>query len=206
MDAYIRHIHFLLMNRILTLFFLAPFFLALSCSKSDNTNVPPAEIPDIINGHIIDFEVDPVDINTPDKGLLMVEMNNALYRVQFDAATQEQSNALIYFLTDTILTNESREYANLGADVVSYNPVKENEIVLAFYDGRKVTGLFNSNTNFGGAFGAELIAQWREPSDPSKPTQKAKDDLLNFVKRYDDKDGDGPGTAPVYLSAQVSKH
>jgi len=74
-----------------------------------------------------------------------------------------------------------------------------------FNDGRRVTGNFDLNTSFGGVFGQSVITEWRDPSDPTKPTQKAKDDIINLVHRYYDKDGPGPGASPQYLFAKVSK-
>lgn len=186
--------------------FLLPvmLFLALSCKK-DNLSTPAVVIPNIINGTITDIEVAPVDITTPDKGTLFIIMNGTRYKVQFNAVAQAQSNATLAFSSDSILVNDSREYANLGQDVVSYNPLSPNEVRVIFYDGRKIVGQFDFNTKFGGAFGQALISQWRDANDPSKPNQKAKEDISNFVYLYDDKDGSGPGTEPTYLSVAVSK-
>lgn len=186
--------------------FLLPvmLFLALSCKK-DNPSTPAVVIPNIINGTITDIEVAPVDITTPDKGTLFIIMNGTRYKVQFNAVAQAQSNATLAFSSDSILVNDSREYANLGQDVVSYNPLSPNEVTVIFYDGRKIVGQFDFNTKFGGAFGQALISQWRDANDPSKPNQKAKEDISNFVYLYDDVDGDGPGTEPTYLSVTVSK-
>lgn len=179
--------------------------MILSCSKNDDNTSPVAVIPDIINGHVMEIMVTPVDSTTPGTGSFLIWMTNTIYKVDFNATAQTQSNAVLFFDSDTILTNDSREYANLGKDVIAYRPVGVNEITVAFYDGRKITGGLDAETSFGGTFGEALISQWRSSPEPTKPTQKAKDDIQNFVRRYDDKDGDGPETAPVYLSVTVSK-
>ena len=185
--------------------FLLLLTVLASCSKKEGTTLPPVVIPDKIDGVVYEFNVTPVNITTPDKGVLLISMNNTLYRVEFRAAEQAASNAVLHFASDSILTNASREFANLGKDAVAYNPVADNEIDINFKDGRKIRGLFTHITNFGGTFGEQLIAQWRQPGDPARPNQKAKDDIRNFVQRYDDKDGPGPDMAPIYLSATVTK-
>lgn len=200
--AYIRCRIFTMNCRI---FLLAALFLFVGCSKKNNDSGSPVVIPDIIIGVITDFNVTPLNIITPDKGIFVISMNNTRYKVVFNAVTQAESNAVLSFAADTILTDDSREFANLGKDVVAYNPVKENEITVFFNGGRKITGYFEINTNFGGVFGEALISQWRESGNPAKPNQKAKDDIRNLVLRYDDADGTGPGTNPVFLSVQVSK-
>jgi hypothetical protein len=159
----------------------------------------------VINGVITEFNVTPIDINTPDKGTFLISANNTVYKVTFNAMAESESNAVLTFDSDTILTDESREFANLGKDAIAYNPVADNEILVLFNDGRKIDGVFNSYTSFGGVFGAATISQWRDPGDPSKPTQKAKDDIMNLVRRYSDQDGPGPQTHPQYLSVNVSK-
>src|SRR5205814_10086186 len=118
---------------------------------------------------------------------------------------QSQSNAILSFASDTILRDDSREFANLGKDAIAYNPVGPNEITISFNDGRKIFGWFDPNTSFGGDFGQDLISKWRDPTDPAKPNQKAKDDISKFVKFYSDIDGPGPGVTPVYLLVRVSK-
>jgi hypothetical protein len=133
-------------------------------------------------------------------------MNNTFYKVDFNAVEQSQSNAELLFASDTLLINESREFANFGKDAIAYNPLRENEITIFFDDGRKISGLFNSFTTFHGVFGEVLISQWRDSNDPAKPNQKAKDDITGFIKRYSDKDGPGPGITPIYLFIKVSKH
>jgi hypothetical protein len=187
------------------LLFAAVLFVTISCSKKTDPQ-PPAPIPDIIIGKVADFNVTPIDINTPDKGVFKISMNNTMYKVVFNAVAKSESNAVLAFAVDTILTDQSREYANLGKDIIAYNPLKENEITLTFAGGRKISGLFETNTNFVGTFGEALINQWRDSVDPTKPNQKAKDDIRNFVYRYDDADGPGPGTDPVFLSAQVTRN
>jgi hypothetical protein len=177
----------------------------LSCSKDESTPPPPAEIPDILNGDIAAITVEPIDITTPDKAHLLILVQNTLYKVNFDASPQAQSNALITFATDTILSEFSREFANLGEDEVAYNPLNPNDVTISFNDGRKVFGRFTVGTTFGGIFGRDLIAQWRVQNDPSKPNAKAKTDLMNFVKFYADKDGDGPETDPIYLTVSITK-
>jgi hypothetical protein len=159
----------------------------------------------MINGPILEVKVTPLNITTPDKGSLLISMNNTVYKVEFNATAQSQSNATLSFATDTILRDVSREFANLGKDAVAYNPVGPNEITVRFNDGRKVFGRFNDYTSFGGDFGQALISTWRDPNDPAKPNQKAKDDISKFVKLYSDIDGPGPGTSPVYLLVQISK-
>jgi hypothetical protein len=191
------------MYRFFVLFLLLGAFI--SCSKKDGGSTTPVVIPDIIDGVITEFNLTPLDINTPDKGTFFISANNTIYKVDFNAAAQPASNARLIFESDTILTDQSREFANLGKDAIAYNPVADNLISIFFDDGRKVTGSFNVNTSFGGIFGEALISQWRDPSDPAKPTQKAKDDIINLVHRYSDKDGPGPETAPQYLFVKVSK-
>ena len=177
----------------------------ISCSKDEGNSPPPFVIPDIIIGNVAELSLAPVNITTPDKGVFFIFANNVRYQVDFNATTNAASNAVLIFASDTILTDQSTEFTNLGADAIAYNPVKENQIILVFNDGRKVTGAFDFNTSFGGVFGAATISQWRDPLDPSKPTQKAKDDIINLVHRYSDKDGPGPEVSPQYLFAKVSK-
>ena len=191
------------MRRFLVLLLLITFG---SCAKDDNGPTGTVVIPDVIEGVVTDFNVTPLDSITPDRGVFMVFAINNVYKVEFNAIAQLQSNATLEFATDTILNNESRAFANLGKDAISYNPVKDNEILLLFNDGRKITGTFNLNTNFGGVFGEALISRWRDPTDPAKPNQKAKDDIIHLVQRYGDKDGTGPETAPQYLFAKVTKY
>jgi hypothetical protein len=190
------------MSRILL--FLLVLTASVFCSKKDNVQ-PPAVIPDIINGLILEVDVTPINITTPDRGTLLVVMNSTIYKVDFNAVAQSQSNATLFFDTDSILRPESTEFANLGKDAIAYNPVGPNEITIQFYDGRKVFGFFDPNTSFGGTFGEQLISQWRNPSDPAKPNQKARDDISNFVTLYSDNNGPAPGIIPIYLLAQVSK-
>ena len=192
------------MYRLLVLFWVFTTFI--SCSKNEDGSLPPDVIPDIIDGVITEFEVTPLDINTPDKGTFLIAANNTRYRVDFDAAPQSASNAILIFESDTILTDQSREFTNTGPDAIAYYPVAENEITVSFHDGRRVKGSFDLNTSFGGVFGAVLISQWRDPVDPTKPTQKAKNDIINLVQRYSDRDGPGPETAPQYLFVKVSKN
>lgn len=190
------------MVRVIFVVLVLVFFVA--CSKND-TSTPPVVIPDNIEGVAIEFQATPINITTPDKSSLVVSMNNTRYKVDLSAASQSQSNASVIFASDSVLTNDSREFANLGKDAVSYHPVAPNEITIRFTDGRKVVGWFDLNTDFGGVFGEAIITTWRNPGDPSKPNQKAKDDLSNFLKRYSDADGSGPGSAPTYFFVQVSK-
>lgn len=184
------------------------FFLVLtgsvSCSKEDKP-LPPVVIPDNITGVVLELNVTPTSITTPDKATVTVFVPNTTYRVQFNAVPQAQSNATLSFESDTILTDASREFSNFGKDAVAYNPVAVNEMTIRFNDGKKVVGTFNTGTSVGGAFGEQLISQWRSAGDPAKPNQKAKDDFRNFMKLYEDIDGAGPGTSPVYLFAEVSK-
>src|SRR5688572_25176816 len=191
------------MYRFLMLFVVVSTFI--SCSKNETGPPPPVVIPAIIDGAITEFNLTPLDITTPNKGTFLISANNTNYKVDFDAAAQASSNAILIFESDTILTDQSREFANLGKDAITYNPVAENLISIFFDDGRKVTGSFNLNTSFGGVFGEATISQWRDPVDPAKPTQKAKDDIINLVERYSDKDGPGPETTPQYLFVKVSK-
>ena len=184
---------------------LMMFGTFISCSKNHEGSPTPDIIPDIIEGVITEFNVTPIDINTPDKGTFFISANNSKYQVDFTAADQPGSNAILRFASDTILNDQSREFTNLGKDAIAYNPLKENDISILFHDGRRVTGTFDLNTSFGGVFGEALITQWRTPGDPAKPTQKAKDDIIKFVHRYADKDGPGPQTSPLYLSVKVSK-
>jgi hypothetical protein len=177
----------------------------ISCSKNDEATPPPVVIPDVINGVITEFKVTPIDINTPDKGEFLIFSNNVIYKVDFNAVAESESNAFLLFDSDTILTDQSREFANLGKDAIAYNPVAANQILVQFNDGRKINGLFNSYTSFGGVFGEALISQWRDPSDPARPTKKAGDDIMNLVQRYSDKDGPGPETSPQYLFVTITQ-
>ncbi|HEX8675730.1 MAG TPA: hypothetical protein VF700_00835 [Segetibacter sp.] len=191
------------MRRIIVLLLLINALI--SCSKKEEALNPPVVIPDIINGAINEINVTPLDITTPDKGSLSISMNNTNYKVDFNATDEAKSNATLFFGSDTILTDESREFASFGKDAVAYRPVGANEITINFKDGRKISGRFDPITSFGGVFGEQLISQWRTSNDPAKPNQKAKDDIRNFVQRYSDKDGPGSGNTPVYLSVTVSK-
>ena len=177
---------------------------SISCSKSNNS-LPPAAIPDVINGIVISFTATPTNITTPGRTSIVISMNNTRYTVELNAVSQSQSNALVLFATDTVLVDDSREFANLGKDVVAYNPVSANEITIRLNDGKKIFGYFDLNTDFGGEFGEALISTWRTPTDPSKPNQKARDDLKNFLNRYSDADGSGPGISPTYFFVGVSK-
>ncbi|MEJ7679667.1 MAG: hypothetical protein WKG06_17765 [Segetibacter sp.] len=191
------------MGRLLVLLLLLNALI--SCSKKEEGLLPPVVIPDIINGTINEIDVTPLNITTPDKGSLLISANNTIYKVEFNATDQSQYNAILFFESDTILTNDSREFANLGKDAIAYNPVAKNEITINFKDGRKISGMFDPGTSFGGVFGEQLISQWRDPSDPAKPNQKAKDDIINFIHLYADKDGPGSDITPIYLSVTVSK-
>jgi hypothetical protein len=175
-----------------------------SCSK-DEASTPPVVIPDVINGVALEIFVTPTNITTPNTGVMSVNMMNTIYKVEFNAVAQSQANAVLSFETDTILIDQSREFANLGKDNVGYNPVGANELLIRFNDGRKVSAVFGPGTSFGGAFGENLISQWRDPADPAKPTQKAKDDIRNFVGLYSDMNGAAPGITPIYLSVTVTK-
>ncbi len=190
------------MNRSLILLITLGFLI--SCSKKDGTD-PPVVIPNIINGTIAELNVTPIDITTPDKGFILVSMNNTIYKADFNAVPQSQSNAELFFESDTLLTDGSREIGNVGQDEVAYDFLGENKITIFFNDGRKITGLFDPFTIFHGSFGESLISQWRDPNDPAKPNQKAKDDITGFIERYSDKDGPGPGLSPIYLFVTVSK-
>lgn len=191
------------MYRFLILLFV--LVALISCLDKKEQPIPPVVIPGNIDGIITELNVTPIDINTPDKGSFLISGNNTIYNVSFDAVSKSQSNADLIFATDTLLTNESREFASFGKDEIAYIPLKENEITIFFKDGGKISGLFDPYTTFHGVFGQDLISKWRDISDPAKPNQKAKDDLINFIHRYSDKDGPGAGTAPVYLLVTVSK-
>lgn len=191
------------MFRHLVLLFVFGNFI--SCTKNENKTPPADTIPVVINGSVAEITLTPLNITTPDKGNFFIFSNNTRYFVEFTATSNAQSNAIIIFDTDTILTDDSREYANLGDDAVSYNPVKSNNITLVFNDGRKVNGIFDLNTSFGGVFGKAIISQWRTPGDPTKPNQKARTDIINLIHLYGDKDGPGPEIAPQYLFAKISR-
>jgi len=190
------------MHRFIAIFIL--FITFISCSKDDQ-GPTPIIIPGILDGVITEVNLTPIDITTPDKGTFLIFANNNYYKVDFNVVPESESNASLIFASDTILTDQSREFANLGKDAIAYNPVADNEIQILFNDGKKVDGVFSSATSFGGVFGEQLISQWRDPNDPAKPTQKAKDDLTHLVQRYSDKDGAGPETKPPSLFVAVSK-
>ena len=187
------------------LLLLVPFIF-ISCSKDEDGPPAPDVIPGVIDGFVTEFSLAPINLTTPDKGSFFIAANNTRYEVVFNAASVAASNAILVFASDTILYDMSREFTNLGNDAIAYNPVRPNKIMVVFNDGRQVTGYFDPNTSFGGVFGAAVISQWRDPGDPTKPTQKAKDDIINLVHRYTDKDGPGPEIAPQYLFATVSKN
>lgn len=191
------------MCRLLVLLVACGIFI--SCSKNENKTPPADVIPDVINGSVAEIALTPLNITTPDKGSFYIFSNNTRYLVEFNATSNAQSNAILIFDSDTILSDDSKEYANLGNDAVSYNPLRGNNITLILNDGKKVNGSFDINTSFGGVFGEAIINQWRTPGDPTKPTQKAKDDIISLVHRYGDKDGPGPEIAPQYLFAKISK-
>ena len=180
--------------------------ISASCSNKSNEQ-PPAVIPDRIEGPILEMMVTPINITTPNKGTMLINMNNIIYNVEFNAVAQPQSNATLRFASDTIIRDDSREFANLGPDVIAYIPVGPNEVTIEFAvgSGKRIIGWFNAGSSFGGTFGQALISTWRTPGDPAKPTQKAKTDISEFVKRYADANGSGPGGTPVYLLVQVSK-
>ena len=194
------------MHRLLVLSFLAGAFF-VSCSKDEKDQQVQGPIPDVLTGVVRDVDLTPVNITTPGLGKFFIDVNNVRYVVEFNAVDYAASNAVLIFDTDTILTNDSREFANLGNDAISYNPVLANRIILSFHDGsgRRVTGFFDVTTSFGGTFGQAVISEWREPNDPTKPTQKAKDDFINLVHRYADKDGPGPDIAPQWLLVTISR-
>ena len=192
----------LLMSRFLVIAVIITF--SISCSNKESPT-PPFVIPDKIGGPISDMFVTPLNITTRDKGFFLISMNNVVYKVQFDAVPQAQSNAVITFASDTVINSNSRAFANLGKDAISYNPVGPNSIIVHFNDARRIDGTFDNYSSFGGDFGESLIATWKEPADPAKPTQKAKDDISKFIMRYSDADGSGPGIAPVYLNVTVTK-
>src|SRR5215216_2038933 len=138
------------MYRLFVLFLMLS--TVISCSKNEGAPPPPVVIPDIIDGEVTEFNVTPLDINTPGKGTFLIDVVNATYKVDFDAVAQSASNGRLIFVSDTILNDQSREFANLGKDAIAYNPVADNQIVIFFDDGRKVSGVFNLNTSFGGVF------------------------------------------------------
>lgn len=188
------------------LVFLLLITALISCSEKEEGTIPPAAIPDEIFGFVYEWNVTPLNITTPDKGFFLIIMNGTFYKIEFNATDQAQANATLRFAADTVLTDDSREFTNFGRDAIAYFPIKENEIEILFRDGRRVFGLFDvNNTIFSGTFGEQLISQWRTPGDPTKPNQKAKDDIRNLIRRYSDKDGPGPNVTPVYLSVTVSQ-
>src|SRR5258708_796083 len=119
----------------------------ISCSKNQGGSAPPDKIPDIIEGVITEFIVTPTDINTPDRGTFFINANNRRYQVDFTAAAQSASDAILRFASDTILNDQSREFTNLGRDAIAYNPLAPNEISILFNDGRRVTGTFDINSS-----------------------------------------------------------
>ena len=188
------------MARFLALFLVLGIF---SCSKNEVVQPPPPPIPGSFDGVINEIGLTPIDLNTPDKGTIYMAVNNTVYQIDFDAATQSASNAILKFASDTILIDQSREFASFDKNTIAYNPVGVNLITISFTDGNKITGAFNLNTSFGGVFGETLINTWRTPGDPGKPNQKAKDDIINLVHRYTDKDGPGPESGPQYVFAEI---
>ena len=199
----VQLVNWLHMNRVFG--FLFAVTLAYSCSNKESGPTPQPVIPDKIVGPITEMMVTPINITTPDKGYFLISMNNVLYKVQFNAVPQAQSNAVLVFASDTMINNNSRAFANLGKDAVAYNPVGPNSLIIHFNDARRIDGTFNNQSSFGGTFGESLIATWKDPADPAKPNQKAKDDISKFIMRYSDADGSGPGIAPVYLNVTVTK-
>ena len=189
------------MARFLALFLVLGIF---SCSKNEVVQPPPPPIPGSFDGVINEIGLTPIDLNTPDKGTIYMAVNNTVYQIDFDAVTQSASNAILKFASDTILIDQSREFASFDKNTIAYNPVGGNLITISFTDGNKITGAFNLNTSFGGVFGETLINTWRTPGDPGKPNQKAKDDIINLVHRYADKDGPGTGTTPQYVFVKVT--
>src|SRR3954470_11989071 len=113
------------MFRFLMLLLVVSAFI--SCSKDEEAPPPTSVIPDIIYGVITEFNVTPIDINTPGKGEFLIFSNNVFYKVDFNAVAESESNAYLLFDSDTILTDKSREFANLGKDAVAYNPIAENQ-------------------------------------------------------------------------------
>src|ERR1700741_1774946 len=96
-------------RRLFAMIFL--FSLLSSCSKNKVTQVAVV-IPDYINGEVAEFNLSPIDLNTPGKGTFFIFANNTKYKVDFNATTQAASNAILRFSSDTILNDQSREYAN----------------------------------------------------------------------------------------------
>ncbi|MBD0294652.1 MAG: hypothetical protein ICV84_05525, partial [Flavisolibacter sp.] len=77
------------MRRLLVFLFL---LIALtSCLKREKITTPPDVIPDDIYGIVYEFNVTPINITTPDKGFLLILMNNSPYKVEFNAADQAPS-------------------------------------------------------------------------------------------------------------------
>src|ERR1700694_3676187 len=99
------------MRRFLVLFLVLSTFI--SCSKNEAGSSTPVVIPGNIDGEITEFNVTPLDITTPDKGTFFISANNTSYKVDFNATAESQSNAILIFESDTILTDQSREVANL---------------------------------------------------------------------------------------------
>src|SRR5687767_8247144 len=101
------------MSRLLL--FLVILTASVSCSKNEK-GLPPVVIPDMIDGVILEINVTPINITTPDKGSLLISMQNTIYKVDFNAVAQAQSNATLFFASDSILRDDSREFAPLGKD------------------------------------------------------------------------------------------
>ena len=190
------------MNRVFL--FLIAVIIGVSCSNKES-GPTQVVIPDKINGPILEMMVTPININTPDKGYFTISMNNIIYKVQFDAVPQGQSNAVLTFASDTMINSNSRAFANLGKDAIAYNPVGPNSLIIHFNDARRIDGSFGNQSGFGGTFGESLIATWKDPADPAKPTAKAKTDISKFISLYSDADGSGPGIAPIYLNVTITK-
>ncbi len=190
------------MNR--TLLLILTLFILGACSKDDVAKPTPPNIPPILDGVITEFNLSPKDLTTPGEGDFVLFANATFYNVTFDATAKTDSNAYIIFASDTILNDQSREFSNLGNDEVAWFPIRPNQVIIFFTDGRKITGTFDAAATFGGVFGESVIGSWREQADPAKPNQKAKDDIIHLVHRYADIDGPGPETDRQYIFAKVA--
>jgi hypothetical protein len=124
------------MYRLLLALLIVTTWSSCSRNNDDSNNNPPPTVPNIITGYVSEFSVDPVDMTTPEKATLLVSMNNTFYRVEIAPAAQSEHNATISFLSDSILTTDSREFANFGPDIAAYAQLRTRHCSLCAGTGK----------------------------------------------------------------------